>query len=380
MRKFLFNIVLLLLSTVIGLVVVEMGLRVLYPQTLSRSYKTRDGLIILRPNHKGISTSATNRFEYRINSLGMRDREHQIEKGANTFRVMILGDSFMEALQVDFNHVFAKLLEDKLNAGLTKPQSIEVINVAVSGWGTDEQLTYLTRYGLSLKPDLVLVAMTLNNDVYDNLEENFHVLSGERLVAKPAAVIPFVEYAIWRLKSYVGAHSHTYQLARLWWHAGNMEADRQGLSAHVVDLIQNAPTPQLTKGWMLTRALLKEIRATARQANAETAVFLIPLAIQIEDEERSRFITQYHLPKELAALYGPQAIMKSFGEAEKFEVIDLLPFLKEWKAKHRAALYRKDDLHWTERGHEVAANAIASEIISRGLLDPQRRAAAGSSR
>lgn len=368
MRKFLFNIVLLLLSTVIGLVVVEMGLRAFHPQNLSRSYKTRDGLIILRPNHQGISTSATASHEYRINSLGMRDREHQIEKRANTFRVMILGDSFMEALQVDFDHVFAKLLEDKLNEGMPKPQSIEVINIAVSGWGTDEQLTYLTRHGLSLKPDLILVGMTLNNDVYDNLEENFHALSGERLVAKPATVIPIVEYTIWRLKSYVGAHSHTYQLARLWSHAGTMEADRQGLNAHVVELIQNTPTPQLTKGWMLTRVLLKEIGATARQANAEMAVFLIPLAIQIEDEERARFIAKHNLPNELVALYSPQAIMKSFGEAEKIEVIDLLSFFKEWKAQHGAALYRKDDLHWTESGHEVAASAVASQLISRGLL------------
>src|SRR5262249_19708346 len=143
------------LSLVTGMIcitLVEWGLRHFYPQNLSLWYKTRDGLVVLRPNYIGIARGMAWKQEVRTNSLGMRDREHKTERDGTRFRVLVLGDSFMEAIQVKFEHSFPKLLEDRLNAAL-KVQT-EVINTAVSGWGTDDELTYLERYGRAFKPDL----------------------------------------------------------------------------------------------------------------------------------------------------------------------------------------------------------------------------------
>jgi hypothetical protein len=39
----------------------------------------------------------------RINSRGLRDREHDVEKPAGTLRIAVIGDSFAEALQVRSN-------------------------------------------------------------------------------------------------------------------------------------------------------------------------------------------------------------------------------------------------------------------------------------
>jgi hypothetical protein len=41
--------------------------------------------------------------EIEVNSAGFRDREHSIEKQAGTRRVVLLGDSFLEAIQVPFD-------------------------------------------------------------------------------------------------------------------------------------------------------------------------------------------------------------------------------------------------------------------------------------
>ena len=63
---------------------------------------------------------------------------------------------------------------------------IEVINAGVSGWGTDDELRYLTEYGLKYQPDLVVVAMTLHNDISDNLRQDWHRVP-ERRAGRPAS-------------------------------------------------------------------------------------------------------------------------------------------------------------------------------------------------
>ena len=49
------------------------------------------------------------------NSRGYRDVEHELEKPPGVYRVVVLGDSFMEAGQVALEESFARVLEDELD-------------------------------------------------------------------------------------------------------------------------------------------------------------------------------------------------------------------------------------------------------------------------
>src|SRR5712692_8691660 len=97
-RECIANATLILVSTCVMLFFSEIALRVFYPQQLGKWYQTRDGLAIHQPN-SSTTYLGTNHKIY-INSLGMRDREHAIKKEDGTFRILLLGDSFMEAFQV----------------------------------------------------------------------------------------------------------------------------------------------------------------------------------------------------------------------------------------------------------------------------------------
>ena len=120
MKKHAINIGLLVLSTTLGVLFIELGLRTFWSQNLSLSYKTRDGMKILRPGHKGVFTGVETTQGYKINSFGMRDREHRLKKENGNFRILLLGDSFMEALQVKFKHSFVERLEKKLDESIQK--------------------------------------------------------------------------------------------------------------------------------------------------------------------------------------------------------------------------------------------------------------------
>ncbi len=132
----LVKLVALGLSIMIGVAVAEVGVRLLRPQSLSVWAMTKDGIVVHRANIRGYTTVHGKQFE--TNSTGMRDREHTRTKAPGSYRILLFGDSYMEATQVEWEDSLPYLLEKKLAARLGQP--VEVINLSVSGWGTDAQL------------------------------------------------------------------------------------------------------------------------------------------------------------------------------------------------------------------------------------------------
>ena len=102
-----------------------------------------------------------------INALGFRDsRNYPLDKTANTFRILVLGDS------VTFGHgalsetTYPYLFEQKLKAW--RPDvDWQVWNLGVPGYNTTTELKVLERVGPLYKPDLVIVGF-FENDLSDN--------------------------------------------------------------------------------------------------------------------------------------------------------------------------------------------------------------------
>src|SRR6185295_39399 len=87
----------------------------------------------------------------------------------NTVRIAVLGDSFTEAMHVPLEQTFWFLLQQKLQQCNAFPgKQVEVINFGVSGYGTAQELLTLRQKVWSYSPDIVILAFTTYNDVYDN--------------------------------------------------------------------------------------------------------------------------------------------------------------------------------------------------------------------
>lgn len=367
LRRLAGPLALALVATLVALGAAELVLRAFWPQHRPGAIwaMTRDGLAIHPPGAEAYLLRQDRVIH--TNAFGMRDRPHSVEKPPGVFRIVLLGDSFMEAFQVDFEDALASLLEEQLARGTDR--EIEVINAAVSGWGTDQQLTWLKRYGLRFEPDLVLVAMTLHNDVLDNLRQTFHHLEDGELVERPRIETPWLSYHWSRLKARCTALLHLCALA---YHATRQpqvgEAVRE-LDSHVVGLLRKRSPPRIVHGWDLTRALLDETRQVARQSGARTAVFLIPLAIQLSEARLGRFLQDHGLAPEAVALERPQAQVRAWGERVGVPVIDLLPAFRRRVAHGAGPFYLlPGDGHWNEAGHALAAEAVARELAEQGVV------------
>jgi len=99
--------------------------------------------------------------DYELNSLGFRDYEHQQKKPDNTYRILILGDSYVYGQMVSPEKIFTRQLENLLNQRLDR--NIEIISMGLMGWNTVEEFEALKTYGISFEPDLVIIAFTFND-------------------------------------------------------------------------------------------------------------------------------------------------------------------------------------------------------------------------
>ena len=94
----------------------------------------------------------------RYNSFGWRDKEWSIEKPVNTVRVAVIGDSFVEALEVE---------SDKTFVSLAKIPNVEFMNFGYSGASQDKELLILRHEVAKFSPDIVMCLFFPLNDIKD---------------------------------------------------------------------------------------------------------------------------------------------------------------------------------------------------------------------
>lgn len=97
-----------------------------------------------------------------INSGGFRGREYSFSKPADTFRIIMLGDSEVFSFLLNGSEVLSEQLESVLNKN-SKSLHYEVLNFGVEGYNTFQELEQLKTKGLKYNPDLIILNYCLND-------------------------------------------------------------------------------------------------------------------------------------------------------------------------------------------------------------------------
>lgn len=103
------------------------------------------------------------RARVRTNSCGMRDKERSIAKPPDTYRIALLGDSFVFGWGVEFEQTFAQRLEGNLNRLAEGKRQFEVLNFGVPGYATFQESAKFLESGIEFMPDEVLVFFIQND-------------------------------------------------------------------------------------------------------------------------------------------------------------------------------------------------------------------------
>ena len=202
----------------------------------------------LNPGWSGMYSGAS----VRINSLGVRGPEVPSDKAHQEFRILMVGDSVLFGQGVEETHLLSVQLERMLQS--VRPERlIRVINAGVSGYNTSAELERL-RGLLSLRPDLLIVAYTVDND--SDVDLGFQIDHTKTRVLD-SAVNPSL---LGRVSLWMHRRSSAYNFIRA----------RIRIILH--DQRRNPPlSPQQAfaddnPGWRRSRSALAEMHALALQA------------------------------------------------------------------------------------------------------------------
>jgi lysophospholipase L1-like esterase len=101
---------------------------------------------------------------FRISAAGLRDHEYTVDKPADVFRILVLGDSIAYGFGVTQPDPLSEQLEDLLKLrqvpGIAR---FEVLNLGVVGYNIAQVAEMLRVRGARYRPDLILYAYCLND-------------------------------------------------------------------------------------------------------------------------------------------------------------------------------------------------------------------------
>lgn len=414
-RKLLAKLVLVILGFILGGIVAEIALRVAgysYPEFYSldqsRGYA-------LRPGAEGWYRKEGEAY-VRINSDGLRDQEHSLTKPSNTIRIAVLGDSYPEAFSVPMEEAFWSVMKRKLQeCGAVPGKDVEVLNFGVSGYGTAQELLTLRQQVWKYSPDVVILTVTTNNDVTDNLRElkktegiPYFVYKDNRLTLdesfKNSRAFLLQQSTISQFGRWLRYHSrlvqaivqghHGFKIRLATWRAqrGQKNQEAQGAQTQPTIPTENTPRPDLLSrseelgtdnlvylepgntvwndAWRVTEGLIIEMRDEVESRGAKFIVITLSNGPQVlpNPKWREEFSKRFGVTD----LFYPDNRVKSLGMREGIPVLMLAPDLQEFAERKNVFLHgfgkNIGNGHWNSTGHRVAGELIAKKICEEALL------------
>jgi lysophospholipase L1-like esterase len=147
-----------------GLAAAVVAVAALVSYTTSGGVTTRGdfhGLLTPEPNTSSIETSSSRpQIRYAINTHGFRAPDFAIEKAAGTFRVALVGGSFVFGAGVEQDQSLAASLAALARARFPA-RSIEVLNLGIAGDGLASHLAVAELAERTLSADLVVLCVLL---------------------------------------------------------------------------------------------------------------------------------------------------------------------------------------------------------------------------
>jgi lysophospholipase L1-like esterase len=349
-------------ATLVSLMACEVAARIVFPAPPD---PTREPQIVYRVDPEVRYLLAPNQHGWiddgfvTTNSRGFRGGETEVPKPAGRLRIVVIGDSVAFGMGVNDADTFSQQLEQQLRA--QRPErEIDVVNLAVPGYATRQEVALLERNVAVLKPDMVLLGF-YENDLPDTIDDNG--VTGTRInVSRPAegqvlhmnpGPSSWIERQARRSRAvYIASHALKGLV-----HRGE---GKQGSSMEL-DLLEGRASAELETAWQRVATQLERLQASATRSEFVAGIVVLPPREQVlglyADSEYQRRVSR------LAEHLG-------------LFVIDPLPALKASSHNKGALFIPYDRNHPSAAGHRVIARAIIDYFNQHeGLVSPQTRLA-----
>lgn len=279
-----------------------------------------------------------------INSRSVRHAEIAVPKRKSVFRIILLGDSIPAARNG---------FPDALRESLARVGDIELINAAVPGYTSFQEVEFFKRYLKDTEPDLILWTYCLNDNhrflhVFDRNAGMLWTDEARRSVQTNST-----------LDGVIG-HSHLLTSLRLGlanWRRNRRDAQAKYPWETAIDF--NVAWKDYS--WVEYERNLRELKTILGEQSARLAIVIFPYEAQLRltgapDEEY---------------VLKPQRKMRALCEKYGVPCLDPFPLFAERNARGERLF--EDGIHLNKAGHDLTAKEIFRFLAQQELVPVRGR-------
>lgn len=346
--------------------------------------KSENNRLIYKPSPH--ASSYAYHVQNQINSAGFRDREYSFDKTKGIKRMVFIGDSIVYGYALESNKTLPKQLEEVFRR---KGRRVEVLNLGVSGYETEQEIEFLKEVGLKYKPDIVLVGCALNDsnyaswelDLFDDLvhatvkdsrmslyrkflgylfehsrllyliDRNLHIQ--KEIKELRSDYVPIRRYLEKKNKENKDPDNSDYRRLEK---KITEDAARLGTSKKSLDYLMKTigfwADDLHSSHWNVSRRAFLELKQLSEKYSFEVVVVIFPI-MQEMDKYPLESLHEY---------------LHSEFQRMGFSVIDMMVFGKEIYRDYSRPAISGDGIHFTELGAVLAASYLRDELIKMKTL------------
>lgn len=313
------------------------------------------------------------------NQFGFNDKDYSLQKPADVFRILVVGDSFNWVGRRE--EIYPALLRRKLekHCGVHK---IEVINAGYLMTHTGEQLAMLKKYGLQYNPDLVILGFFVGNDFVDagpnrkrivvndlyldtDKGNEFNVL-GYPIIPKSRLLL-FIEQKykiISELRKAKAGFQTTAPPSEKQERKGDLSEEtflnieRNRLEFFNVNASRGG---RFRENINYIFQSISEMNAILKSRKTKFIVAIYPDEFQVNQGLSNTIFERYNLRREDFDLELAQNLLKKFLKPKGIPYID---FLDQFRTEgQRQELYLFRNTHWNSLGNILAADILFESLV-----------------
>ncbi len=391
-RDWLLRFGLVLFGTFVALIILEVAVRQFLPPPYSEDNGNLwgcDRQLGWRGKQNTTQVVNTQGYVHEVvrNSVGMHDGEHQRQKPENVFRILVIGDSFVEARHVVEAETSHSVLEAYLNSQSSALQ-FEVISAGASAWGPAQALMYYRTEGKFFEPDLVLAYWYPANDLSDVLPDHRMTFNGVNCYApyfvicedgqadltpwfSTPSVSPAYKNCSYGKKLWSHFLSNLYIRSRLFQQIEPFFVQNQAKIEYGFDFspwVENNADDVLDYAYEVTQAIYRQLAEEVAQQGAQTGLVIVPLkqALYFELGEPYQSLLEEDYPglRDKANPRLPNERIIQALQDDNILILDLQPAFSDHLKSGGGVLYWDVDSHWNVPGNRFAGERIAEWLIA----------------
>lgn len=358
MKNFLKNILLVFMSLIITIFMTELAIRLFLPQQLiyynndvwrpdsTFGWRHQENAnTVINTGGEGLVHFKTDRNGYRINAGSDNEEDYGEE-----FSILFLGDSFLEAVQVENEETIPQLIRSHLS--LKYDRNIRAYNSGVAGWDPNHYFLEAKKVLAENKIDLGIVLLYVANDIVGSMKTSY----------RPRAIAQHHEFNMpkklnwgslknslfYPINDFLEVRSHLFILLK-----SRMDVilTKFGLTAHYFPEIFFL-TEKNSDRWGTTAEICKKIYDEFASKGTPAIFVLLPASYQVHQEVFADYVAGFDIHLDSVDLEQPNKLLSKYLNDKSITLLDPLKLMRE-KANSGLEFYGKIDRHFNENGHQI---------------------------